>query len=106
MFWSKRGNTGKLDPKGEIVESVEDKTGKTLVQIEKHGRNVSIKIRSRVDGEVLFDCNYETDANERASYYDAEQLAESYLRANGLYEDKRLTNMDVGYVRNSTKRMR
>jgi hypothetical protein len=96
----------KKDIEGEIVESVEDKTGKALVQIDKHGRNVNVKIRSRVDGRVLFECNFETDAIERASYYDAEQLAESYLRANGLYEDKRLTNMDIGYVRNSTKRMR
>ncbi|KAF0816576.1 hypothetical protein KIS4809_4643 [Bacillus sp. ZZV12-4809] len=92
--------------RGEIVESVDDKSGKVLVHIDKYGREVTIKIRSRVDAQVIFECEYETDANERAAYYDAEQIVDIYLRAHRLYEDTRLSNFDIGYVRNASKRSR
>jgi hypothetical protein len=97
---------GKRDIKGEIYESHEDMESKVLSEINLEGRDVTITVRSRVDGSTLFKAVYLTDENPRAAHYTAEQLIEEYTKANGYYVHTKLTNVQLPYVGNANKRAR
>jgi hypothetical protein len=97
---------GKREVEGEIHERHEDMTDRVLTEINVEGREVTVIVRSRVDGLTLFKAEYITDENPRAAHYTAEQLIEAYTKTNGYYVHTKLTNVQVPYVGNANKRMR
>jgi hypothetical protein len=92
--------------RGEIVESVDDMTGRVLTDIKQKGKTVEVVIRSRVDGSKLFEVTYQTEATGRHAQFVAEQLAGVYIDSHNLYEDVKLSNIDIGHFRMSNKRTR
>jgi hypothetical protein len=79
---------------------------KALVRINKEGHNVIIRVNSRVDGSLLFECRYKSSHSDRVVYYDARSIVDIFTKSHGLHIDKELTEIDLGYVRNSAKRSR
>lgn len=97
MLWKNRN-------KNVLNESHEDKSGMVLVQIDKQGKGVTVKVRSRVDGSVLFECNYHTEASDRPAYYDAQKLVDIFVKANGYHIDHTLSNVELPVVRTLTNK--
>ncbi|WP_079515529.1 hypothetical protein [Rossellomorea marisflavi] len=59
---------------GEIHESHEDMTNNVLNEINVEGREVTVVVRSRVDGSTLLKAECHTHENRMAAHYTAEQL--------------------------------
>lgn len=100
MFGKKR------EIKGEITESIPEMDGKVLSDIKVEGRDVTVTIRSRVDGSTLFKAEYLTDENPRAAHFTAERIVEEFTKANGYFIHTKLTNVDLPFVGNANKRFR
>jgi iron uptake system EfeUOB component EfeO/EfeM len=92
-------NRSKREVRGEIVESQEEMEDKVLTEINVEGRNVTVTVRSRVDGNVLFKAEYTTNEKQQAAHFTAEQLIDSYTKANGYFIYTKLTNVDLPIVR-------
>jgi hypothetical protein len=100
MFGKKR------EVKGEILESHDDMTDKVLSDIRVEGRDVTVSIRSRVDGSTLFKAEYRTNEDQRAAHFTAEQIVEAFTKGNGYYVHTKLTNVQLPFIGNANKRMR
>lgn len=106
MLWRKRGSIEKHEPVGEMTEVQKDMTNRVLIRVQKEGRNVTVKVNSRLDGTLLFNCEYITDESDRPAHYTAESIAKEFVRSQGLYADQTLSNVELPVVRTLRKRSR